>query len=127
VFADVKLPVKLEIVNYDTESKPDVARTQAEKAIDAGCQMLVGAFDSGQTIAIAQVAEQRGVPLVVEHRRCAADHRAGLQVRRAQLPDGADADHRRAGAAQGDLQGLGQDAQDRRADERQRHVRHRRW
>jgi len=23
--------VKLEIVNYDTESKPDVARTQAEK------------------------------------------------------------------------------------------------
>jgi len=65
VFADMKLPVKLDIVNYDTESKPDVARTQAEKAIDAGCQILVGAFDSGQTIAIAQVAEQRGIPLVV--------------------------------------------------------------
>ncbi|HZX88170.1 MAG TPA: ABC transporter substrate-binding protein [Reyranella sp.] len=65
VFADMKMPVKLEIVNYDTESKPDVARTQAEKAIDAGAQMLVGAFDSGQTIAIAQVAEQRGVPMVV--------------------------------------------------------------
>jgi branched-chain amino acid transport system substrate-binding protein len=65
VFADMKLPVKLEVMNYDTESKPDVARTQAEKAIDAGAQMLVGAFDSGQTIAIAQVAEQRGVPMVV--------------------------------------------------------------
>src|SRR5262245_27237937 len=65
VFAGMKLPVKLEVVNYDTESKPDVARTQAEKAIDAGCNMLVGAFDSGQTIAIAQVAEQRGVPLVI--------------------------------------------------------------
>ncbi|UYN96312.1 MAG: ABC transporter substrate-binding protein [Enhydrobacter sp.] len=65
VFADMKMPVKLEIMNYDTESKPDVARIQAEKAIDAGAQMLVGAFDSGQTIAIAQVAEQRGVPLVV--------------------------------------------------------------
>ena len=65
VFADMKMAVKLEIVNYDTESKPDVARTQAEKAIDAGCQMLVGAFDSGQTIAIAQVAEQKGIPLVV--------------------------------------------------------------
>ena len=65
VFADMKLPVKLEIANYDTESKPDVARTQAEKAIDGGAQMLVGAFDSGQTIAIAQVAEQRGVPMVV--------------------------------------------------------------
>jgi branched-chain amino acid transport system substrate-binding protein len=65
VLADMKLPVKLEIMNYDTETKPDVARTQAEKAIDAGANILVGAFDSGQTIAIAQVAEQRGVPLIV--------------------------------------------------------------
>jgi branched-chain amino acid transport system substrate-binding protein len=65
VLADMKLPVKLEIVNYDTETKPDVARTQAEKAIDGGAHVLVGAFDSGQTIAIAQVAEQRGVPLIV--------------------------------------------------------------
>ncbi|OFX02319.1 MAG: branched-chain amino acid ABC transporter [Alphaproteobacteria bacterium RIFCSPHIGHO2_12_FULL_66_14] len=65
VFGDMKMPVRLEIVNYDTESKPDVSRTQAEKAIDAGCHILVGAFDSGQTIAIAQVAEQRGVPMIV--------------------------------------------------------------
>jgi branched-chain amino acid transport system substrate-binding protein len=65
VFADMKIPAKLEIVNYDTETKPDVARTQAEKAIDAGANVLVGAFDSGQTIAIAQVAEQKGVPLIV--------------------------------------------------------------
>ncbi|MGD9879653.1 MAG: ABC transporter substrate-binding protein [Reyranella sp.] len=65
VFADMKMGVKLDIVNYDTETKPDVARTQAEKAIDAGAHLLVGAFDSGQTIAIAQVAEQRGIPLVV--------------------------------------------------------------
>jgi branched-chain amino acid transport system substrate-binding protein len=65
VFADMKLDVRLDIMNYDTESKPDIARTQAEKAVDAGAHMLVGAFDSGQTIAIAQVAEQRGVPLVV--------------------------------------------------------------
>ena len=65
VFADMKMAVKLDIANYDTETKPDVARTQAEKAIDAGAHVLVGAFDSGQTIAIAQVAEQRGVPLIV--------------------------------------------------------------
>jgi branched-chain amino acid transport system substrate-binding protein len=65
VFADMKLPVRLAIANYDTETKPDVARTQAEKAIDGGAHVLVGAFDSGQTIAIAQVAEQRGVPLIV--------------------------------------------------------------
>ena len=65
VFTDMKMPVRVEVVNYDTESKPDVARTQAEKAIDAGAHILVGAFDSGQTIAIAQVAEQRGIPLIV--------------------------------------------------------------
>ncbi len=65
VLADMKIPVKLEIVNYDTETKPDVARTQAEKAIEAGAHVLVGAFDSGQTISIAQVAEQRGVPMIV--------------------------------------------------------------
>ena len=65
VFADIKVPVKLDIQTFDTETKPDVARTQAEKAVDAGCHVLVGAFDSGQTIAIAQVAEQKGVPLVV--------------------------------------------------------------
>src|SRR5476651_330581 len=51
VLADMKIPVKLDIVNYDTETKPDVARTQAEKAIAAGAHALVGAFDSGQTIA----------------------------------------------------------------------------
>jgi branched-chain amino acid transport system substrate-binding protein len=65
IFTDIKLPVKLDIVTYDTETKPDVARTQAEKAVEAGCHVLVGAFDSGQTIAVAQVAEQKGVPLVV--------------------------------------------------------------
>src|SRR6476646_7640401 len=65
VFADIKVPVKLDIQTFDTETKPDAARTQAEKAVEAGCHILVGAFDSGQTIAIAQVAEQRGIPLVV--------------------------------------------------------------
>lgn len=65
VLADMKIPVRLEIMNYDTETKPDVARTQAEKAVEAGAHVLCGAFDSGQTISIAQVAEQRGVPLIV--------------------------------------------------------------
>jgi branched-chain amino acid transport system substrate-binding protein len=36
-----------------------VARTQAEKAIEGGAHVLVGAFDSGQSVAIAQVAEQK--------------------------------------------------------------------
>jgi branched-chain amino acid transport system substrate-binding protein len=54
-----------EVVDADTESKPEVARTQAERLIRDGCHMLMGSFDSGQTFALAQVAEQRGIPLVI--------------------------------------------------------------
>ena len=54
-----------EVVDADTESKPETARTQAEKLIREGCHILTGAFDSGQTFAIAQVCEQNGVPFVV--------------------------------------------------------------
>jgi branched-chain amino acid transport system substrate-binding protein len=55
----------LQIMNGDTESDPQVARTQAEKLVKEGAQLLIGAFDSGQTTTIAQVAEQRRVPLVI--------------------------------------------------------------
>ena len=55
----------LELMNADTESKPDVARTQAEKLIRDGAHILTGAFESGATAAIAQVCEQNGVPFVI--------------------------------------------------------------
>src|SRR5690348_8155291 len=55
----------LAIMNADTESNVDTARARAEKLISDGAQLLVGAFDSGQTTAIAQVAEQKGIPLVI--------------------------------------------------------------
>jgi branched-chain amino acid transport system substrate-binding protein len=55
----------LMIINADTESNVDTARARAEKLISDGAQLLVGAFDSGQTTAIAQVAEQRGIPFVI--------------------------------------------------------------
>jgi branched-chain amino acid transport system substrate-binding protein len=60
-----ELGYSLEIVDADTESKPEVARTQAEKLIREGAELLIGAFDSGQTFAIAQVAEQNGIPFVI--------------------------------------------------------------
>jgi branched-chain amino acid transport system substrate-binding protein len=56
---------ELTVMNGDTESNVDTARERAEKLISDGAQLLVGAFDSGQTTAIAQVAEQKGVPLVI--------------------------------------------------------------
>jgi branched-chain amino acid transport system substrate-binding protein len=64
VLKELGLPA-LEIMNGDTESNVDVARARAERLISEGAQFLVGAFDSGQTTAIAQVAEQRGIPLVI--------------------------------------------------------------
>jgi branched-chain amino acid transport system substrate-binding protein len=56
---------ELAIISVDTESNVDTARARAEKVISEGAQLLVGAFDSGQTTAIAQVAEQKGIPLVI--------------------------------------------------------------
>jgi branched-chain amino acid transport system substrate-binding protein len=64
VLRDLGLPA-LDIMSGDTESSVDVARARAERLIGEGAQLLVGAFDSGQTTAIAQVAEQRGIPLVI--------------------------------------------------------------
>ncbi len=56
---------RVELVHVDTESNADVARTQVERAINDGAHAVVGAFDSGHTLAIAQVCEQRQVPLVI--------------------------------------------------------------
>ncbi|MBN9040988.1 MAG: branched-chain amino acid ABC transporter [Rhizobiales bacterium 62-47] len=55
----------VELIHIDMESNPDVARTQTERAINEGAQCIVGAFDSAGTLAIAQVCEQRQVPLIV--------------------------------------------------------------
>ena len=59
------LGVDVELMNADTETNIDVARTRAERLIQEGANVLVGPFDSGAAAAIAQVAEQRGVPFVI--------------------------------------------------------------
>jgi branched-chain amino acid transport system substrate-binding protein len=55
----------LQIINGDTETNVEVARARAERLIGEGAQLLIGAFDSGQSTAIAQVAEQKGIPYVI--------------------------------------------------------------
>jgi len=60
-----RLGVDVELLNADTESNVDTARSRAERLIAQGAHVLVGAFDSGHTAAIAQVAEQHGIPHVV--------------------------------------------------------------
>jgi branched-chain amino acid transport system substrate-binding protein len=60
-----RLGVDIELMNADTETNVDTARTRAERLIQEGAHCLVGPFDSGAAAAIAQVAEQRGVPFVI--------------------------------------------------------------
>lgn len=64
IFKDLGLP-DMQLMNADTETNVEVARSRAEKLISEGAQILVGAFDSGQSTAIAQVAEQKGIPFVI--------------------------------------------------------------
>src|SRR5690349_22854038 len=64
ILKDLGLP-DLQIMSADTETNVDVARSRAEKLIADGAQLLMGAFDSGQSSAIAQVAEQKGIPFVI--------------------------------------------------------------
>ena len=64
IIKELGLP-EFAIMNADTETNVELARARAEKLINDGAQLLVGAFDSGQTSAIAQVAEQKGIPFVI--------------------------------------------------------------
>ncbi len=57
---------KLELVVGDTQTKPDVGRTEAERVINQGAQMLMGSFDSGSTQAMVPVAQQRRIPFLVD-------------------------------------------------------------
>jgi branched-chain amino acid transport system substrate-binding protein len=57
---------KLELLVGDTQTKPDVGRTEAERVINQGAQMLMGSFDSGSTAAMVPVAQQRRVPFLVD-------------------------------------------------------------
>jgi branched-chain amino acid transport system substrate-binding protein len=57
---------KLELLVGDTQTKPDVGRTEAERVINQGAQMLMGSFDSGSTAAMVPVAQQRRIPFLVD-------------------------------------------------------------
>ncbi len=57
---------RLELILADTENKPDVARAEAERVINAGAQIITGAFHSGQTAAMVPVAQQKRVPFLID-------------------------------------------------------------
>jgi branched-chain amino acid transport system substrate-binding protein len=57
---------RLELILGDTQTKQEVARAEAERVINAGAQLLMGAFNSGDTAAMVPVAQQRRVPFIVD-------------------------------------------------------------
>jgi branched-chain amino acid transport system substrate-binding protein len=57
---------KIELLLGDTQTKGDVARTEAERVVNQGAQVLLGAFDSGNIMAMVPVAQQRRVPFLVD-------------------------------------------------------------
>jgi len=57
---------KLDLILGDTQSKPEVARQEAERLVNAGAQMLMGTFSSGDTNAVVPVAQQRRIPFIVD-------------------------------------------------------------
>jgi branched-chain amino acid transport system substrate-binding protein len=65
VLADMGYGGGIKLLHADTETNIDVARSRAEKLINDGANVLVGPFDSGAAGAIAQVAEQKGVPFII--------------------------------------------------------------
>jgi branched-chain amino acid transport system substrate-binding protein len=57
---------RIELILGDTQSKPDVARAEAERVINAGAQVLQGPFSSGDAAAMVAVAQQRRVPFLID-------------------------------------------------------------
>ena len=94
-----RLGVEIEIMNADTESNVDTARSRAERLIEQGAHVLVGAFDSGHTAAIAQVAEQHGVPHIVNIAAAPQITEQGYKFVFRNFPTGARDGAQRAGAA----------------------------
>ncbi len=58
--------MKLELLLGDTQTKPDIGRTEAERVINQGAQVLMGSFDSGSTAAMVPVVQQRRIPFLVD-------------------------------------------------------------
>ena len=77
ILKDLGLP-PLQIMSADTETKVEVARSGAEKLISDGAQILVGAFDSGQSTRNCAGRGTKGNSLRHQYSCRAPDHGAGL-------------------------------------------------
>ena len=92
---------ELAIMNADTETNVDVARSRAERLISEGRAAADRRVRLGPDQRHRPGRRAEGHPVRGQYRGRAADHRAGLQVRVPQLPDRADDSHRRLQQSEG--------------------------
>src|SRR5262249_20463991 len=57
---------KLELLLADSQTKPDVARAEADRLISGGAQLLTGGFHSAHVASIAPLAQQRRAPYIID-------------------------------------------------------------
>lgn len=69
---------KIELVFADHQGNPEMAKTEAERLIEAGVAGLVGCYQSSSTKPASQAAEQAGVPFVAGSSSSAALTERGL-------------------------------------------------
>ena len=79
---------KMEMMFFDSKSVPENARLGAEKLIREGATILIGAGDSGGTLAALQTIELAKVPLVVEVSAAPQVTESGYKYVFRNFPDG---------------------------------------
>ena len=57
---------RLELLLADSQTKLDVARSEADRMVGAGAQVLTGGFHSAHVAAISSLAQQRRVPYLID-------------------------------------------------------------
>lgn len=57
---------RIELLLADSETKADVARSEAERLINSGAQLMTGGFHSGHVATIAPLAQQRRIPYIID-------------------------------------------------------------
>jgi branched-chain amino acid transport system substrate-binding protein len=57
---------RIELLTGDSQTKVEVARAEAERLINAGAQLLTGAFHSAHVATIAPLAQQRRIPYIID-------------------------------------------------------------
>jgi branched-chain amino acid transport system substrate-binding protein len=57
---------KLQLLSADTQGKPEVGQSEAQRLIQAGAVALVGTYQSAVTANVSSVAERNKVPLVID-------------------------------------------------------------